>query len=372
MTIIAERIRELASRTESRSPFLTLYLDTNRGDGSRQDRIRLLMRHEMERVRQALGHNGQQELVEKGVREIETYLNDSVDPAMRGVAVFAAPAEEFFLPLQLPVAVEPQLNIGSRPHVRQLARLRARHPHLLVALVDAKNARLVEVEMGRVVREINLEDPDVPNKTDQGGWSQANIQRHIQDHINHHHKDVADQLTRLYDGNPSIGLIVSGQERNVANFAGYLPKRLQDALLGNLKLDIRASADEIVEEAETMIRSRREERLHKLVSDLEEATRKNGRGALGKQQVIEAVNQRKLEQLFIGQDSGGRGWKCVNCAVIGETIPLGCPACGEPVLTVDLVEQFISAAENESAEVIFIDGSALLDRHQGVGALLRF
>jgi hypothetical protein len=41
-------------------------------------------------------------------------------------------------------------------------------------------------------------------------------------------------------------------------------------------------------------------------------------------------------------------------------------------VTVDLVEEFIVAAQNEAASVRFVESFPTLDRNQGIGAILRF
>ncbi len=374
---INDHFSELAGRNESSGPFLTLYLDTKGGDGSQKDRVRILMKRELQRVRDALDtesgtENGKEKLIEKGIREIEAFLSDTLSAETNGVAIFSSPAEEYFLPLELEVPVEPELFIGSRPHLKQLAMLRNRHPHILVAMVDAKNGRLCDVRLGRIVEEIDVDDPDVPSKTDQGGWSQANIQRHIQDHVNHHQKDVADRLTKMFDQRKPEAVVLIGQERNLANFEQYLPKRVADATVGSIHLDIRASHDQIVTESEAAVFQHRKTLTRERLEELATAAEKNGRATLGWNGVIKAVNERKLEHLLVHDGTHARGWKCRNCAMIGHSVPLGCPSCGGTVLTVDLVEQFIAAAVSESAAISFAPEPSVLDEYDGVGAFLRF
>ena len=369
---IREQIRQLASRPDSHGPFLTLYIDTNRGDGTRNDRIRLMMKKELQTVRDALGFNGQQEMVENGISRIEGWLSEQLRPETRGVVIFADPSDEFFVPIELNVPVKPQLHIGSHPHLRQLTHLHEHHPHLLLAMVDGKSARLLEIEFGTVTAEQSIEDPDVPSKTDQGGWSQANIQRHIQDHKNHHHKDVAERLTKLFDQHGGIDVVVSGQERNSANFSGYLPKRIDERIVGTLHLDMAASQEEAITASEQLVHQVRGSSVDQKLDELEAAAKKNGRGAMGLSRVIEAVNQKKLDGLLLSNVASGRGWKCTSCRTIGETVPLGCPACGSDVRTVDLVEQFIAAAHQEKASIEFVPEQTILDRYSGVGAFLRF
>ncbi|MDX1584170.1 MAG: Vms1/Ankzf1 family peptidyl-tRNA hydrolase [Thermoanaerobaculia bacterium] len=375
---INEHFTQLATRTESPGPFLTLYLDTKGGDGSQKDRVRILMKQEIARVREALDRearepeNGKEQMIERGIREIESFLNESLSPEAHGVAIFSSPDEEFFLPLELAVPVKPELFIGSRPHLRQLAILRHRHPHMLAALVDAKNGRLCEIRLGKIVDEITVDDPDVPGRTDQGGWSQANIQRHIQDHINHHQKEVSEKLTRLHDQRRPEAIILVGQDRNLANFEQYLPKRVAESIARTIHLDIRAPHEEIVRECESVLLEERYEKTRKLVESLASMAETNGKATLGWSGVAKAVNERKLEHLLIREDLEARGWKCSNCSMIGHNVPLGCPSCGESVLTVDLVEQFISAATSEQARISFAPESSPLDDYDGVGAFLRF
>lgn len=375
---INDHFTQLAERTESSGPFLTLYLDTKGGDGSQKDRVRILMKQEIQRVREALrkengpSDNGKEKLIERGIREIESFLSESLSPETNGLVIFSSPAEEFFLPLELGVPVEPELFIGSRPHLKQLAKLRNDHPHIIAAMVDAKNGRLCEIRLGRIVDEIDIEDPEVPRKTDQGGWSQSNIQRHIQDHVNQHQKEVADRLTRLFDQRKPEFLVLVGQERNLANFEQYLSKRVSGASVGTIHLDIRAPHDEIVRECEQVVLQHRKTVTRERLEELATTAEKNGRATVGWSGVVKAVNERKLEHLLIRDDVHARGWKCTNCALIGHSVPLGCPSCGGTVLTVDLIEQFISAATSEKAAISFAPDASVLDEYDGVGAFLRF
>jgi peptide subunit release factor 1 (eRF1) len=366
-------LRQLITRGDSSGPFFSVYMDTNRGDESQRDRIRTWIKHEAQRIREALGGNGEvDESVERAVSQIQDYVENSLDPATRGLAVFVCPTEKLFLPLELPVPVEPKVRIGTRPYVRPLMELRQSYPPVLVAMIDAKTARLFELEFGRVLFELDLENPDLPRRHDQGGWSQANMQRHVQDHVNRHHKEVAERLTRLVDQGRVRGVILSGQERNAANFRQYLPKRVEERLAGTLHLDIRSSAEEIIEAALRLLRQRQQESIAERLQSVEEIAQKNGKAVLGVPAVADAVNQRRLETLFLSHGVEAPGWRCTNCRTIGESIPLGCPVCGKQIVTVDLIDEFLSAAETEDAKLEFVPPGSLLDRYQGVGAALRF
>lgn len=370
--MLENSLRELAAH-ESSSPFLTLYLDTQRGDDSRKDQLRVFLKNETQRIRETLEGNGHDSALDKGIRQIESWMENDLRPDTRGVAIFACPSDDVFIPIQLPVAPRPELAIGTRPHLRQLAAIHRRNPRVLLTMVDAKYARLFALEFGRVSGEIDLADPDMPRRHDQGGWSQANMQRHVQDHIDRHHKEVAETLTRMVEKGEFGHVILSGQERNLANFRGFLPKRVDEKVIGTLHLDIRTSEEEMAAACSGMLDAAHLIRVRERLGALEEAAASTGRGALGYLGVLEAVNQRKLAQLFLSDNATARGWRCTSCGTLGQSIPVGCPICGESVVTVELVEEFIAAAEREDAIVDFVaPGTSIIDNAGGVGALLRF
>lgn len=364
--MINEQIRQLATRPDSKGPFVTLYIDTARNDEAQRDRIRLFLKNETGRLRETIEENGNG--LEDAIRQIERYVEDSLEPETRGLAIFAAPKEQFFSPLQLPITVRPELAIGSRPHIRQLTELRQTHPAAALAMVDAKSARLFLVNFGRIEFEIDLENPDTPKRHEQGGWSQANIQRHLQENIDRHHQRVADALARIVDeGRVRGGVILSGQERNVANFRGFLPKRVDEKVIGVLHLDMHSGVDDVTAACSALIRGKARGEAMARVATLEGA-----RAAVGFNRVLAALNERRVDSLYIATRAEARGWRCTSCRILGLEVPLGCPGCGQPVRSCDLLEAMILSAEAEGATVSCIDDPSPLDRFEGVGAALRF
>ncbi len=364
--MIQSHIKQLASRPDSHGPFVTLYIDTARVDEAQKDRIRLFVKNEAQHIRESIGEKGNG--LDQAIRQIEDYVENSLEPETRGLAIFAAPHEEFFASLQLPVAVRPQLAIGNRPHLRQLAELRQSYPSAALAMIDAKSARLFVLGFGRILDEIDLENPEIPKKHDQGGWSQSNLQRHTEEVIDRHHQRVAEVLTKIVDqGGFEGGVVLSGQERAVSNFRSFLAKRIDEVVIGTLHLDIRSSTAEVNEACNQLLKEHARRRSVEKVASLE-----SGKGALGFAKVVTALNERRVAHLFVSTSASGSGWKCSACGVMGLVVPLGCPACGESVRSCDLVEAVIAAAELEQAEIDTVDTGTIIDRHDGVGALLRF
>ena len=225
-------LQQLAAVPNSPTPFLTLYIDTAKNDEAQRDRIRLFLKHEAQRIREEIGGNGQGEAVERGINQIEKFIGNSLSNDTKGLAVFSCPEKDFFHAVPLPITVAASLSIGSRPQLRPLVTLRQRHPEAFVVLVDAKNARIVKLQLGTAQEVVDLENDEVPRKHDQGGWSQSNIQRHMQDHIDRHHKEATEMLMKMTERSSGTCIIIAGQERNVANFRSFLSKHADELVIG--------------------------------------------------------------------------------------------------------------------------------------------
>jgi peptide subunit release factor 1 (eRF1) len=161
--------------------------------------------------------------------------------------------------------------------------------------------------------------------------------------------------------------VLSGQERNVANFRGFLPKRVDEKVIGVLHLDMHSSLEDVTTACSALIRGKANGDAMARVSDLE-----GSRGAVGFNRVVAALNERKVESLFISTKASARGWRCTACRVLGLEVPLGCPVCSQQVRSCDLVEAMILTAEAEGATVHCLDAASAIDRFEGVGAALRF
>src|SRR4029078_12158582 len=80
-----------------------------------------------------------------------------------------------------------------------------------VAVVDKRHARLFTVFAGQIEESLKFQD-FVLSHHDQGGWSQANYQRHHEAHVFRHLKRVAEYLTDLYRRRELHRLIVAEPE----------------------------------------------------------------------------------------------------------------------------------------------------------------
>lgn len=366
--MIENRIRELARLDGGAGEILSMYVDTRRGDGEQKDRIRLFLKNEIARLRGQMGGNGHDDRIQKMISAIETRLASEREPHVRGIAVFAGPDPAGVEALELPVEVDPQVTLGPRPALRQLIRLRDRHPAVVVLRVDARSADVWRVEMNRVVYHTHREAEENTPRNPRTVHAES-VDRHLQEQVDRHLRDTAAFFEKYASDKALAGVILAGQEHHVASFRALLSQTSQDRILGEIHLDARARDEDVRKAADELLEQRRtsiaRERLEQIRASVE-------LGRRGADKVCDAANQRRLACLVVSNGATATGWRCTSCGIIGSTVPLGCPACGSPIVTLDLIEELIAHAEFENAEVVLVDSPSELDERDGIGAVLRF
>jgi peptide subunit release factor 1 (eRF1) len=76
--------------------------------------------------------------------------------------------------------------------------------------------------------------------------------------------------------------------------------------------------------------------------------------------------------LLVNMGIRAAGWKCEHCSIFRKGTTNKCPSCGEPVFSVDVVEELVEAAKSMSTKIEFFPDNELLDELGGVAAFLRF
>jgi peptide subunit release factor 1 (eRF1) len=184
-------------------------------------------------------------------------------------------------------------------------------------------------------------------------------------------RDVSDILLRLHEQQPLHALVVAGPTAEASEFVRKLHPYLAKVLHGEpVSIPLTADADQltaVLRQAEQeLVSGRRRE----LLARLEAGKGQAERHARGVRHVVEAVNAKRIDVLFVVEGAGEPGWKSASGALAlheHEAASYGTPV--EPVD--DLIDEIIEQAVLSGADIeLFRDGSRL-DGHP-VAALLRF
>ena len=374
-------IKQLARLEETPYPFLSLYLNTKWDDEQQRERIRLFTKNQLKRAldqfkdrevwRNALIKEQQQieKYVERLIRRID-------HEEVNGIAIFSCSGSGTFFTYPSIVSFENECFISHLPILRPLVRLSSQYHSTLVVMVDTDTAKLFEVSLEGLMAESSIESY-VPGRHDQGGWAQMRYQRHIKDHMDKHHKEVAEQLTELFDSGKWKRVVLIGQDRILANFRVFLSERVKQHIPDSFSMDFSEERSKVLKRVfERLFQKEKEEVTHQ-IQVLKERTPQGGLITMGLNSTLEALNAGQVHTLYLLTSFHFPGGKCRRCgSLVLNHAPSPssnpCPLCKGETKIVDLGEEMMKSVLCQDGEVKWIEQNDVLKEHDGIGASLRF
>jgi len=319
--------------------------------------------------------------LQEEVARVWQYL-DAEPPRGQGLALFSCAPRDFWQAYHLPVPVADDLRFGATPYVRPLLDVLDEYERFVVALVDKEKARLFSVFMGEIEEERELFDV-VPGRHDQGGWSQANYQRHHEMHVHWHLKRAAEALAALFRRHPFDRLVLAGPEEATSELRRLLPRPLRAKVAGTIPAELFAGEAEILRRTLEIERELEREAEERIVDELEELNAAGGRATCGVDATLDAIWQGEVRRLVVAEGTQLAGTECPQCGRLAragygaEARPgAHCPLCNSTlVLLDDVVERAAERVLDEKGTVEVVHGAAAhrLSQHcGGLGAFLRF
>jgi peptide chain release factor subunit 1 len=372
-----ELLRKLADWPTGGLPVTTLYLDA---DGRRYPRGADVQRHaelllrKVAPAREAPDRDGARSAA-RDVELITDYLRDRFDRrGAGGLAVFSCAGAGLWQDQPLSRPIRDRVAIRPAPYLLPLEALVERAESIGVVLVDREKARIVLSRLGEVEEVTRILD-DVPGQHDRGGWAQARLGRHIDDHVQRHLKRVAGALLQLQRDGRFDHLVLAGPEEVVAELERELHDYVRRTVVDRATLPLTAplmDVQQLAAEVEARLEREREE---KTIRRLVEGAA-HGRAVLGLDATLPALPESRVDTLVVAAGLEAEGVRCPAC---GRLAPVGarCPLCGAPTVPEpELIEAAVEAALRGAARVETIppeaDGAAHLNEAGAIGALLRF
>jgi peptide chain release factor subunit 1 len=371
-----DELRRLAEMRLDRPIVLSLYLDLDPAEfatpPARATAVRSLLDEAERRLREhdALAHQDRADLQASLQQAAALLENDLPADGAQSVAVFSSNAASLFEVLALPRPVPSRVAIGRSPLVGPLARLERRE-RWCVALVSRRDARIFRGSP-ESLREVEQIHDVVFGQHDQGGWSQARYQRGIEKEKDDHLKNTAEALMKHFKRRPFQRLILGGPREVVADFESKLHGYLAGRLAGRIEVDVdTATPEKVLQKTQPLFESIEEEREAAALERLGEG----GRAALNLEQVLQALNERRVECLLLDERFSAPGTACPECGWLGPAEERTCPVDGRELEQLDdLTEAAIELTLQQSAEILAVRRrrEELQQRAGGVAALLRF
>jgi len=376
MALDRDEVRRLAEVRLDRPVVLSLFLDLDPSEfatpPARSTAVRSLLDEAERRIRELedLPHDDRMALRASLARAGELLQGDLPSEGAQAVAIFAAEQAGLFEAIKLPRPLPSRVAIRRSPLIAPLAWL-ARRERWCVALVNRRDARIFRGSPDGL-REIEQIHDLVFGQHDQGGWSQARYQRGIEKEKDDHLKHTGEALMKHFKRRPFERLIVGGPREVVADFESKLHGYLTERLAGRIDVDVEHSTPEqVLDAVQPLFDELEEEREGEALERIGET----GRAAVGLDEVLRALNERRVETLVADERFAAAGTCCPVCGWLGPAGERACPADGTELEALDdLTEHAIELTIQQSAEILAVGGrrDELVKRAGGVAALLRF
>jgi peptide chain release factor subunit 1 len=314
----------------------------------------------------------QREGLKTDFRRIARWFDDDFSrEGARGLAIFAASLDNFWSTLSLPGTVADAVKIGPEFYLAPLVPLVARADGTIVAVVGREQGQLFRLRAGRLQEIGDLFD-EQPGQHDQGGWSQARYQRHIEKLVQEHLKGVAEELDRSRKRMRAPKIVLVGSEETRAEFTNALSKEAREALVGWAQAEAHAGPAELLEAVRPVLEQAQAKDERETIERWREEAGRNGRAAAGWAQTLEAASDGRVEVLLFQDGFDRPAFRCPAC---GRASLEGgsCPLDGTRL------EPYEGGLDLAVHQTLAHGGAVWAIRHhddlapvEGIGALLRY
>jgi len=396
---LLRRLAELPDSIEA--PYLTLSLDW-RAHGTRpamrsgrfyldQDVADLIQQLDLS------AHTPPYESLSADLERVRGFLDGDIDPAVKGIFIFACSANSVFETVLLGNPVENNVETGPTPALLSLARIVEDEPPYLVALFDQKHAQIMLVDHAAELQQVEIEAHDYPRHQSQGGWSQRRYQMRADERIDAFIRTLAQETQKALTETGAASLVLAGNEQLTTSLRDELHPSVQERLAGTIRLGNYVSDSDAIKETLPLAQQAEREREFSVVQRIENGAGPGGGSATDIEETLTALQAGQVMILAMNDDFTSCGWADFSLPVFGSgEIPAEHPAGGDvnALVPVAIEEQLVRLALQQDAEIEIIrtrtgvdwrestNGSASdaarteaatrLDAVGGGGAILRF
>jgi peptide chain release factor subunit 1 len=377
-TVTLDRLRELAAFRAVKGCAISLYVDLDPQvavtPGDIKARVNSLL--------DAGGRNGgfdtgsltrEQKIAFKDdLDRIRQYFSDEFDRSgARGFALFCSGLDNLFQPLPLASEVSDDVRIGRELYLAPLVPVVGRGEGAIVAVIGRERGQLFRLRAGGL-DEIHDQTEEAPSQHDQGGWSQARYQRHIDEIVAQHIKRVIEQIDRRVRREPSLRLVIVANESVKNDVESRLSPEAQKAVVGWASAEAHADAPQLLEVVKPILEEARAEEERTALERWREEASREGRAAAGWEQTLEAASDGRVELLLVQQNANREAFQCPACGR-GQISNGNCPLDGTRMeKRPDGLDLAVHQTLQHGGAVFVASAGEDLGPVEGIGALLRY
>jgi peptide chain release factor subunit 1 len=375
-TVSWDSLRDLASFRAAKGIAVSLYLDldpsTTPTPGDAAARVHALLNDAAKQLDRSELTREQRQGLKADIEHIQHYVQEElVRDGAHGLAVFTSELDNLWRPLALTESVPDAIKVESVLFLTPLIPLVGRGEGALVAVVGRERGELFRLRAGRLEPVVDRTE-DQPGKHDQGGWSQARYQRHIEHLVHEHLERVAGELARRVRRRAERIVVMSTEETR-AMFDDLLPKEVRDAIVGWTTAEAHAGPAELLDAATPVLEAWRAREEERTVERWRYEAGRNGRAASGWAATLEAASEGRVELLLYQNGVAHPAWRCPSCGRLAAGDGGTCPLDGTRMdRTEEGLDLAVHLTLSNGGTVWAVTTRHDLDPVEGIGALLRY
>ncbi len=337
---LQQHIRTLVTLEETEAPVISMYHSLMKGDGTN----RRFIDDRTQFVGTSLPPSAAEDF-KQAMRQVQTFFESKLEPTSKAVAVFArAGRSPFFLALQFQVPLPSMLAVGSTPNVYHLVELKDTYHRYVVMIINEMGARILEVNLGDVTKEIWSERPEFRARIGRT-WTREHYRHHHEQQMNEFIQEKIKILDRLMAAGGHTHLILTGNQQMAWQFRNALPYHLSAKFVDVVEAFRKDSTEDAVSATIAAFVEKEEQESLAVVDELLRAIKTDGLAVAG--------TDATLEMLQLG---------IADVLVLAKSF--------DPEFAVK--EQMVNLAERYRCTIEVVNESEALDRLGGVGCLLRY
>jgi peptide chain release factor subunit 1 len=288
----------------------------------------------------------------------------------RGVAIFASSLDNLWRPLALAGPVRDEVRLSADLFLAPLVPLVGRGDGALVVAVNRERGQVFRLRDGRLVELVDQTE-EQPRRHDQGGWSQANYQRHIEKLVQDHLKAIGGEIDKRVRRGGELWIVIVAPEELRGGIADALSTEAREAIVGWAQAEAHASPSDLLEAARPHLEEAAAAKKRKVIDRWREEAGRNGRAAAGWEQTLEAATDGRVEVLLVEDGAARVAYTCPQCGRSSATDG-ACPLDGNRFdRRDDGADVAVHDVLAHGGSILVLERGALTD-HDGIGALLRF
>jgi peptide chain release factor subunit 1 len=373
-TVTWETLRELAGFRSGKGCAVSLYVDLDPSStptaAEMESRMRSLVADAEKRADLQRYAHEQKAALRADLDRIRRWWDDFDRDGARGVAVFASSLDNYWRALPLAESVSDEVRLSSDLYLAPLVPLVGRGDGALVAFVSRERGQVFRLRGGRL-EEVVDQTEEQPGQHDQGGWSQARYQRHIEKLVRDHLKTVGGELDKRVRRASSVQMVIVAPEEMRGEIESTLSNEAREAVVGWAQAEAHANPKELLDVAKPHIERARAKQVASALERWSEESGRNGRAVAGWEDTLEAASDGRVELLLMRQGANREAYQCPECGR-GSATDGSCPLDGTRL------ERRSDGSDMAVHHVLAHGGSVIsvgredLGEYDGIGALLRF